>query len=148
MPNVGSILREEIKRLALRVTRPVFTPLKKDVAVLKRTIAEHKRALARLQSENARLVAEADARLMAPPAISDEELKSARISPRLIRSQRNRLGLSRDAFAKLLGVSSGSVFAWEGGRSKPRAAAKVTLVAIRKLGRREARRRLERALLK
>ena len=64
------------------------------------------------------------------------------ISPRLIKSQRARLDLSRVAFGKLLGVSGPAVLAWEGGRSKPRAAAKAALGAIRKLGKREARQRL------
>jgi DNA-binding transcriptional regulator YiaG len=70
-------------------------------------------------------------------------LKHSRISPRLVKSQRTRLGLSRQAFSKLLGVSAGAVVAWEGGRSKPRAAAKAALIAIREVGRREAKRRLE-----
>ena len=62
------------------------------------------------------------ARLAAPPTTSEDEVKRARLSPRLIRSQRARLGLSRDAFAKLVDVSAGAVMAWEGGRSRPRTA--------------------------
>ena len=64
------------------------------------------------------------------------------MSPRLIMSQRARLGLSRDAFAKLVGVTGGAVLAWESGRSKPRTVAKAAIVAIRSLGKREARERL------
>jgi DNA-binding transcriptional regulator YiaG len=143
MPNIGAILRTEITRLARRSIRPLYVPIKKDVAALKHAMAEQKRLVARLAKDNARLVADLNTRLAAPPTASEDEVKHARLSPRLVKSQRARLGLSRDAFAKLVGVSGGAVLAWEGGRSKPRAAAKAALVAIRKLGKREAQRRLK-----
>jgi DNA-binding transcriptional regulator YiaG len=40
------------------------------------------------------------------PQVTDEEAKSARLSPRLIRSLRTRLGLSQAKFARLVGVSA------------------------------------------
>ena len=143
MPNFAAILKTEIARLARRSTRPLYAPIKKDVAVLKRTLAEHKRLLTELAKDNTRLLADLQARIAAPTTASDEETRQARLGPRLIHSQRKRLGLSRAAFAKLLGVSSGAVVAWEGGRSKPRTAAKAAIVAIRAMGRRDARQRLE-----
>jgi len=142
MPNLAAVLKAEISRLSRRALRPLYVPIKKDVAALKRALAEQKRLVARLAKDNARLVADLNTRLAAPPSISEKDLQGARISPRLIKSQRARLGLSRVAFGKLLGVSGPAVLAWEGGRSKPRAAAKAALVAIRKLGKREARQRL------
>lgn len=143
MPNLAAVLNAEIARLARRSVRPLYVPIKKDVAVLKRTISRQKRAIAQLQRDNTRLLTDLNTRLAAPPAATDAEVQHARISPRLIRSQRQRLGLSQTAFGKLLGVSGGAVLAWEGGKSKPRAAAKAALVAVRKVGKREARRRLE-----
>ena len=143
MPNFGALLKTEITRIARRSTRPLYAAIKKDVAELKRALAGQKRLLAQLSRDNARLLADLDARLAAPPTVSEEQLKQARISPRIIRSQRKRLGLSRQGFAKLLGVSAGAVMSWEGGRSKPRAAARTALVAARHLGRREARQRLQ-----
>ena len=142
MPNLGAVLRSEISRLARRSTRPLVTSIKKDVAALKRALAEQKRLVARLSKDNARLVADLNTRVATPPTASADEVQHARLSPRLIRSQRARLGLSRDSFAKLVGVSGGAVLAWESGRSRPRAAAKAAIVAIRKLGKREARERL------
>lgn len=142
MPNLGAVLRSEISRLARRSTRPLHTSLKKDVAALKRALAEQKRLTARLAKDIARLVADLNTRVATPPTASDEEVQHARLSPRLIRTQRARLGLARDSFAKLVGVSGGAVLAWESGKSKPRAAAKAAIVAIRKFGKREARERL------
>jgi len=143
MPNLSTILKQEITRLARRSTRPAITALKKDVTRLKRQVVEHRRQLARLHHDNARLMADLNEKLKAPPKASDAEMKHARITPRLIRAQRKRLDLSRENFGKLLQVSGQSVLAWEGGRAKPREAAKAALVAIRKLGKRDARDRLQ-----
>lgn len=143
MPNIAAVLRTEITRLARRTLRPLCVPIKKDVAALKRALVQQKRLCARLARDNARLVADLDTRVAAPPTMSEKDLRSARISPRLVKSQRARLGLSRKAFARLLGVSAGAVVTWEGGRSKPGPAAKAALVAVRKLGKREAQRRLK-----
>lgn len=143
MPNLAAVLKTEIARLARRSMRPLYAPLKKDVVALKHALAQQKRLVARLAKDNVRLVADLNTRLAVPPTVSEDAIQHARLSPRLIRSQRARLGLARDAFAKLVGVSGGAVLAWEGGRSKPRAAAKAAIVAVRKLGKREARRRLE-----
>ena len=142
MPNLAAVFKSEISRLARRSMRPLYLPLKKDVAALKRVIAQQKRVLAHLQRDNARLLADLNSRLAAPPTVSEDQLRGARIGPSRIRSLRARLGLPRQAFAKLLGVSGGAVMSWEGGKSKPRAAARAALVAIRKLGKREARQRL------
>ena len=143
MPNLAAVLKTEIGRLARRSTRPIYVPLKKDVTVLKRALAQQKRLVAQLVRDNARLIADLNTRIAAPPTASGDEIRHARLSPKLIKSQRIRLGISQDSFARLVGVSSGTIAAWEGGKSRPRAAAKATIVAIRKLGRREARRRLE-----
>ncbi len=142
MPNLGSVLKSEIARLSRRSLRPLCLSIKKDVAALKRSLAQHKRLLAQLSRDNARLMADLNLKLTAPVIAPADVVNRARLGPSLIRSQRKRLGLSRVAFAKLLGVSGGAVVAWEGGRSKPRAAAKAALIAIRKLGKREARQRL------
>lgn len=143
MSNLGKVLNEEIQRLASRVSRKADARLKKDVVHLKHQVADLNRLVAQLRRDSAKLVADLNERLAAPPAASKDEAVSARMSPRLVLAQRKRLGLSREAFAKLLGVSAGAVTTWEGGRSKPRAEARAALVGIRKLGRREARWRLE-----
>lgn len=143
MPDIGTILKDEIKRLARRVARQENAALHRDVIALKHQAARDKRTILQLQRDGTRLLSDLKTRLSAPPVIPQEELQHARLSPRLIRAQRTRLGLSREAFGKLAGVSAGAVLAWESGRSKPRADAKAALVALRGLGKREARWRLE-----
>ncbi|MDE2489533.1 MAG: helix-turn-helix domain-containing protein [Elusimicrobia bacterium] len=143
MSDIGAVLREEIQRLAGRVSRQADRRLKKDVVRMKHQIAELNRQVAGLRRDNAKLIADLRGRLAAPPSAGQGALEGARLSPRFIRARRKRLGLSQGAFARLLGVSAGAVLAWEGGRSKPRAAARAALVAVRELGRREALWRLE-----
>ena len=143
MPNIGVILREEIQRLARRVSRQADAKLKKDIVSVKHQVAELKRTAQQLRRDNVKLMADFKERLVAPPAAAQKDMAHARLSPRLIRVGRARLGLSREGFAKLVGVSAGAVVAWEGGHSKPREEARKALIAVRKLGKREARWRLE-----
>lgn len=143
MADLSKILRQEIGRIARRSQRALLVPLRRDVARLKRAAAAQKRTSLRLEREIGILKSDLAERLRTPPSVPREEVERARLSPRLIRAQRRRLGLSREAFAALLGASAGAVSAWETGRSKPRARSKAALVAARKLGRRTARARLE-----
>ncbi len=53
----------------------------------------------------------------AVPRVSEEEAKSARLSPRLVQSLRKRLGVSQTALARLVGVSARAVANWEAGTS-------------------------------
>ena len=70
MPNLAAVLKAEIARLSRRALRPLYVPIKKDVAALKRALAEQKRLVTRLPKDNARLVADLNTRLAAPPSIS------------------------------------------------------------------------------
>ncbi len=55
---------------------------------------------------------------------------------------RQRLGLSAAALGTLLGVTAQSVYKWEDGKARPRAAQLQAIAAVRKLGKREAAARL------
>lgn len=143
MPNIAAVFRDEIKRLARRVSRQGDAKLRKDMVFLKRKVAELTRVAEQLRRDNAKLLTDYKVRMVTPPVASEKELEHAHLGPSLIRGQRARLGLSRDAFAKLVGVSAGAVLAWEGGHSRPRDKARAALIALRRLGKREAQWRLE-----
>lgn len=142
MPNIGALLREEIGRLSRRTTKAFCAPLKRDVAEVKRLVVEQRRAIEGLARDNARLVADLNARIAKLPDVPQEEARKVRISPRLILGQRNRLGLSQEEFGVLLGVGGHTVSLWEHAKVVPRPQVKPALAAIRHLGRREARQRL------
>ena len=59
-----------------------------------------------------------------------------------IRNLRARLGMTREQFSKLLGVSPGSIFGWETGRTIPRGRSMVRVLEVRKMGVRKARARV------
>jgi DNA-binding transcriptional regulator YiaG len=143
MPNLGTILNEEIRRLSRRSCRPLYAQVKKDVAMLKHMVAALKRDNQKLLKDNARLMADLHSRMTALPAVSESEARQIRIGPKLILAQRKRLELSRQDFAKLLSVSAGAVLTWETGRSRPKPKVKAAFAALRKLGKRAAQERLE-----
>lgn len=143
MPNIAAVFREEIQRLARRVSRQADSKLRKDVVFLKHRVAELTRVAKQLRRDNAKLLLDYQDRMAAPPSASGKEIERAHLGPHLIHAQRSRLGLSREAFGRLVGASAAAVLAWESGRSRPRDKARGALIAIRRLGKREARWRLE-----
>lgn len=119
--------------------RATYLPLARDVRRLKRTVSAMRKTVAVL----ARLGTEVQARLTAERAslaATPEEVKAARISPRLISKLRKRLGVSQGVLATLIGVSTNAVGFWEQGKSRPKGRNKQALVALRKLGRRDVAR--------
>jgi DNA-binding transcriptional regulator YiaG len=95
------------------------------------------------QKEIAFLKAQEQKRLGKPQTEGEEELEGVRYSARSVRAQRQRLGLSQPDYAKLVGVSPMSIYNWEAGNTRPRSEQIAALVAVRKLGKREAMKKLE-----
>lgn len=144
MPNIAKILKDEIQRLAKREIKVATDSLRKDNAALKRTVADLKRRLAKLESGNKRQPTNAEADSPKVAVVESDEVK-AKITGKMIRSIRSRLGLSQADFAKLVGVSGQTVLQWEhkDGRLDFRGNGKAAIVGIRNIGKREAKKRLE-----
>ena len=146
MPNVMSCLKQEIIRLARKEMRAALTSLKKDKSAAKRRMALLRRELALLKKELVRqtrvLAIKQD---VAAPAADDG--KRMRITSKGVKALRRKLRLSQAAFAKLLGVSSLTVFKWEkkAGKVAMRSKARAEFLRVRGLGRREAKAALEQA---
>ena len=51
--------------------------------------------------------------------------------------------MSQEDYASLVGVSSSTIYNWEGGSTKPSGKHLATLVSLRWIGKRETKRRLE-----
>lgn len=142
MPNLQAVLREEIRRLARREIRSEMETTKKAVAQYRRDIAQLKRDNAALERRVHYLESREKERLKAgSPA--KEPPKGTRFSPTALRRRRERLGLSREDFAQLAGVSASTIYNWEQGATKPAGKRLATLVSLRDLGKREAQSRLE-----
>ena len=145
MPDIGRVLKEEIQRLARKEVKAATVALRKDNALLKRVAADHKRRIAKLERENRSLLTDAMKRRRESLEVTGKEIDEARITAKMIRAMRSKLGLSQVELAKLLDVNSQTVYQWEHkeGRLSFRGNAKAALIAIRKLNRQEAQQRLE-----
>ena len=67
--------------------------------------------------------------------------KPIRFSPKWVKADRQRLGLSAKDYGALVGVSALTIYSWEGGKSKPRAERLAAWAEVRGIGKREAMRR-------
>ena len=141
MPNIASMLREEITRLARKETRSQLEALKKASGQHRRDIAELKRQIAKLGRDAVRIERTAGTRR---ETAADATARTAtRFTAKGLPSQRRRLGVSAAEYAKLVGVSQQSIYNWESGATRPRPAQIAIIAALRSLGKREARARLE-----
>jgi DNA-binding transcriptional regulator YiaG len=144
MSSFADQLKSEIARIARKELRAETRVLKKanaqyraDIAALKRRLAETERALARLAKGGARVRVRDDA--------AEEDASPAqglRFRVAGFANLRQKLGLSAAEMGKLIGVSPQSVYHWETGKSRPRAAQLAAIAAVRKLGKREVAARL------
>jgi len=137
-------LKTEITRLSRKEIKAAIAPLQESNTKLKKTVAELKARISELENrkrldkftyKNGDIIEEQKL-----SATSPEEAARLRITPRVIRNLRTKLGLSREAFAKLLGVSSQNVFAMEHkeGKLKMRSATLSKYLAVKGLSRRAA----------
>ena len=141
MPNIASVMREEITRLSRRASRKDLDAMKKMSAQHRRHIAAMKRDIAQLAKAFSALSRKLPAASV--PAANGSDGKQVRFVAKGLRSHRQRLGLSADQVAKLVGVSGQSVYNWEHGITRPREAQVGALAALRRLGKRDVRARLE-----
>lgn len=144
MSSFADQLKSEIARIARKEVRAEIRALKKanaqhraDIAALKRRLTEAERALARL----VRGAGKAALRSQADPE-TDSPAQGLRFRVAGFASLRQKLGLSAAEMGKLIGVSAQSVYHWETGKSRPRAAQLAAIAAVRKLGKREVAARL------
>jgi DNA-binding transcriptional regulator YiaG len=142
MPNLAIALKAEIARVARKELRGELDSLKKASASYRRDIAALKRRNADLERQLKQAVKIAPRGPVKSEDTNGEE-RQLRFSPARLASQRQRLGLSAADFAKLIGVSSLSVYKWEKGQARPRRAQLEAIASVRGIGKREALARLE-----
>jgi DNA-binding transcriptional regulator YiaG len=145
MPNIASVLKSEIARLARKEVRSETETLKKTTARYRAEIAALKRQLTSLQKQ-VKSLAGGRATGKAAAASADDEGDGSgnrRVSAKGLASHRKRLGLSAEAFGALVGVTGQSIYKWEAGKARPRASQMQAIAELRTLGKREANARLD-----
>jgi DNA-binding transcriptional regulator YiaG len=145
MPNIASVLKEEIARVSRKELKGENLKLKKASAQYRSDIAALKRRLLALEQQVARLGK--NGRKASAPAEDGEQKTTLRFSAKGLKAQRERLGLSAAAVATLLGVSGQSIYKWEDGKTRPRASQLPAIATLRGMSKKEAAARLK-ALVK
>ncbi len=141
MPNIATVLKQEITRLARKEAKALTTATRKASAQHRRDIAELKRQVKALSTHVAFL--ERQERTRAAEPLPETTASGRRFSPQGLKAHRGRLELSAGDYAELVGVSAQTIYNWEHGQSKPRPQQAAALVAIRGVGKREAWKRLD-----
>jgi DNA-binding transcriptional regulator YiaG len=136
MPNIASVLKEEICRLAKKEVKAQVGKTQKAAAQYRRDIAKLKRQVTQLDKE-IKLLKKRNEQPGQPKA-DRNEMDGMRFSARSVKAQRQRLGLSAADYGKLIGVSSLTIYNWEQGKARPRKAQFAALIAVRGIGKREA----------
>jgi DNA-binding transcriptional regulator YiaG len=137
MSNLAVALKDEIRRLARKeikaqtgTTARAVAQYRREIAALKRKVRDQEKKIAFLEGQERKRLGESD-------MVADMN-GSVRFSARSVKAQRRRTGLSADDYAKLVGVSSLTIYNWEHGKSRPRKEQLASLASIRGIGKREA----------
>lgn len=145
MPNLASVLKSEVSRLARKELRAETEALKKavssqraEMAVLKRRFQELEKLVRAMGKAAERSAGGQCVASAAEPPADD----GVRFSAKGMASNRRRLGLSASDFGLLVGATGQSVYSWEAGKSKPRARSLGAIAALRGIGKKEVALRL------
>ncbi len=139
MADLGKAIKVEISRLARK-------EIKSEVASFKQASSNYRRELAAVRKTIQDLTRLVEKTMKAPARQErgerDEPSSEWRFRQSGFVTLRKRLGLSGQEMGKLLGVSPQSVYHWESGKSKPRAAQLERIAEVRALGKKEVQARL------
>jgi DNA-binding transcriptional regulator YiaG len=150
MPNIASVIKSEITRLARKEVRTEIEGLKKAVSTYRTEIAALKQRAQALEKDFGRLeksvlkdtkAARNESNEPSNPgglSGSNNSSKSVEFSAKDLAFQRRRLGLTIDGCALLLGTAGKSIYRWETGKAQPRKAYWPSLAALRTLSKEQA----------
>jgi len=138
MGKLENIVKAEIIRLASREIRRVFQPLKKDVRTMKLRLSNLSKSMVSLDRIAKEKLRESPTQKL-QTQLDMGEAKKSRFTPGRIRSLRKKLGLSQKELAMLSGVTLGAIALWEKGKFAPKLEKKAILLALRKMGKRAAK---------
>jgi DNA-binding transcriptional regulator YiaG len=133
-------MKDEIVRLARKEVRSETEGLKKAATKYRSDVADLKRRVAMLE----KLVTRLGKATSCPrePRTEAEETVRFRFSAKRLVAQRQKLGISAGEMGTLVGVSAQTIYNWEAGKSRPRQQQLAALAAVRGLGKRQVKERL------
>lgn len=143
LPNLASVFKAEIARIARKEVKSQVEPLRKQLAASRAEVAALKRRLSEV--EKGAKAKRTDRSVEASVAESSQaEVDGTRFRFRAsgLASNRKRLGLSAEQFGKLVGATGQSVYAWEAGKTVPRGKSLAAIASLRGIGKKEVAKRL------
>ena len=144
MPNIGSMLKQEIARLSRRELRGEMQATKKASTQYRHHIAALRRQLGALERQVATLQRRVGSGHRAEATASSEDgAPKLRFAANRLRAQRAKHGLTAGEYAKLLGVSEQTIYNWEHGTHRPGRDRLAVIAELRGLGKRAVQARLE-----
>lgn len=146
MTTFADIFKKEVSRLARKEIKAEVDALRKQTVSLRAEIGLLKKELKSLQRAVSDAATLARSRATAPAGGGDVEDRATRLKPgpkvvfssQRLKDERQRLGLTQEQAAGLLGVSSLSVWKWETGNATPRASKLPGILKMMSMGKREA----------
>jgi DNA-binding transcriptional regulator YiaG len=139
MSTIAKLFKETIERAARKQARGETDSLRKASGQHRKIISELSARVKDLERQMAQL----NRRL--PQAASGTDQREAgnlRFSAKGLQSLRKRMGLSAKECGLLVGVSGWTIGSWERGEARPGKEQISAVAALRKMGKREANRRL------
>lgn len=119
MPNIAAVLKDEIVRLTRKEFRQQVEPLRKHILTQRKQLAALKQEVEALR-HGAKAASKRPKEAGLVQKNPDAPAVAIRYSAAGLRKLRERFGLSRDAFAPLLGASSQAIYNWEQTDTRPR----------------------------
>ena len=141
MGKMESTIKSEILRLAKREVRSAFFPIRREVWAMRLKLSGLSKSFAFLNRMAKGQIRQEEAKIPILGA-SPEEVKASRLTPERIRNLRRKKGISQRELGILAGASLATVAFWEKGKFKPKGDKKASLVALRKLSKRDLKRML------
>jgi DNA-binding XRE family transcriptional regulator len=137
MPNIASVLKAEIVRLARKELRSEVDSIRRALAAARAESAALKRRVSELERSLRQSARTARARPpSSSPVVEGNGADTYRFRASGMASNRKRLGLSAADFGLLVGASGQSVYAWEQGKARPRGKNLAAIAALRGIGKR------------
>lgn len=134
MPNLATILKEEITRLARKEQKGESERIQKVVSQHRSELTALKRRVTELE-----LIGNALARKVTGKPFGEEGgvKKQTRFSSKRLQDWRKKIKLSAAGLGQLLCVSAQTIYHWESGKSRPKGETLAALVALRTAGKRQ-----------
>lgn len=140
MPNIASVLKEEIARLARKELkgeaerwRKASAQYRTEITALKRRLADQERILATLGKKVTGKAPEEDGGLKKPLRFRSKGLQVLR----------KKLGISAAELGLLLGVSAQTIYHWEAGKTRPKPQQLEAIADLRIAGKRRVKAKLK-----